>query len=208
MNKSNLNYTGQKFNRLTLIRFSHKVKNTIHWAVKCDCGEEFTTSIYRILDGACKSCGCYASEVKSKTHKVHGEGHKRTTEYTSWAQMKARCYNPKNTAFKDYGGRGILVCEKWKNSYVDFINDMGRSPSPLHSIERRDNSKGYYPENCYWATRSEQCNNRRSNRRITLNGVTKNLSQWCEQFGLHYKLTHKRIVYLGWSIERALTTQS
>lgn len=127
-----------------------------------------------------------------------------TPEYRSWMAMNSRCNNPKNHAYKDYGGRGIRIDERWKDFSV-FFSDMGERPSISHSLERRENDKGYSKENCYWATKKQQANNTRRCVLITFNNKTQTLKQWCEELGLKYKQTHKRIHTFGWSIEDAFT---
>lgn len=124
----------------------------------------------------------------------HGEsaGGKRSKELRCWIAMRNRCLCPTSTPYPNYGGRGIKVCERWF-WYENFLADMGRAPSPGHSLERIDNNKGYYPENCKWATRKEQLNNTRHNLVIKYKGVKKNLTQWCEELGLNYGTIYARI---------------
>jgi len=122
---------------------------------------------------------------------------------TCWEQMTARCYNPNNTAYKNYGGRGIKICERWRGYYNNFVKDMGIRPSKKFSIDRIDNDKGYSPENCRWATMKTQQNNRSNNRMITANGVTLNLMQWSERTKIDFKLIHARLSR-GYKPEEAL----
>ena len=129
----------------------------------------------------------------------------RTREYKAWQGMKCRCLNQKNKNYNDYGGRGIGVCNEWQNSYDQFVADMGRKPTPKHSLERRDNSGNYEPSNCRWATVKEQANNRRSNKIIEFEGRTMNMKQWAEEVGLPYG-TLKCRLGSGWTVQRALTT--
>lgn len=107
--------------------------------------------------------------------------------------MKERCHKLDHKNYNDYGARGITVCDEWRNSFATFIHDMGPRPSPTHTIDRKDNEKGYSKDNCYWATRIEQANNKRSNRLFTINGETKTLKQWCDLKGLKYKSVHARM---------------
>lgn len=123
---------------------------------------------------------------------VHGEARK-TKEYSIWSSMKGRCFNKNNKSFPDYGGRGIKVCDRWRGSYGNFLHDMGRSPSPKHSIERIKNNEGYSPENCRWATRTQQANNTRVNRFIEYKGQTKTLAEWCRELNLSYDLIERRL---------------
>jgi hypothetical protein len=116
--------------------------------------------------------------------------------------MRERCHIKPHPR---YGGRGIVVCERWRESFENFIADMGFRPSPKHSLERRDNDGPYSPENCKWATPIEQANNKTNTRRVTLNGVTKSLSEWCRALGINRHSAFSRIYSRGWAPERALT---
>lgn len=122
--------------------------------------------------------------------------------------MINRCRNARSPYYHLYGGRGIKVCERWKgkNGFLNFLQDMGRRPSPKHSIDRIDNNGNYEPGNCRWATRIEQNRNRRDNRLVTFNGQTKCIAEWCDETGLPEKSVRARLWLLGWSVEDALTT--
>jgi hypothetical protein len=120
--------------------------------------------------------------------------------------MRDRCTNPANACFERYGGRGITVCDRWRDSFDDFFADMGMFPSRDHSIERIDNLGAYEPSNCRWATRTEQGANKRNNVRLTLNGRTQLISEWARELGIQRLTIRRRINDLGWTPERALTT--
>lgn len=124
-------------------------------------------------------------------------------EYAVWKTMRARCHCRTNRQFADYGGRGIRVCRRWAK-FVNFLADMGRRPTARHTIERRDNDRGYSPENCYWATKVQQGRNKRTNRLVTHGGLTMCLSAWAERLGVRYKTLHNRL-WSGMSIDRAFT---
>jgi len=126
------------------------------------------------------------------------------TAYIAWAHMKARCLNSNDPRYADYGGRGITICDAWLNS-ANFISDMGLKPYGFQ-LERKDNNKGYYKENCIWATVKAQANNRRSNLNLTHNGITQTLQQWSEQLSINNRTLATRL-RRGWSIKRALTTR-
>jgi len=128
-----------------------------------------------------------------------------TTEYRAWQTMRLRCTNPKNSAYPNYGGRGITVCERWMNSVEAFVADMGPKPSPRHELDRINNDGPYSPENCRWVTRKKNSRNRRSNRLLTFRGETRTLAGWCELLGLPRDTVRKRLV-AGWSVDRALKT--
>lgn len=142
--------------------------------------------------------------VKSKDHGNTTHGMSKDITYSSWHSMKDRCNNSNHDAYYRYGGYGILICQLWNYSFEDFLKDMGRRPSKNHSIERIDNSIGYYPKNCRWATREEQENNKNSNRRIIFNGCDLTLSQWAKKIGLSKNCLFQRLKR-GWSEEDTLT---
>jgi hypothetical protein len=125
-------------------------------------------------------------------------------EYRAWYQMVYRCTNPKFDQWKDYGGRGIKVCDSWRYSFTTFLKDMGPRPSAKHSIDRIDNAKGYEPSNCRWATREEQNGNMRTSVRLTHDGRTQCVSAWAREMGLSATTLVARLRN-GWSVERALT---
>lgn len=128
-----------------------------------------------------------------------------TSEYNSWESMRQRCLNENHPAFKHYGGRGIIICQSWLESFINFYENMGDKPSRLHSIDRRENNGNYEPKNCYWATNKEQQNNKRNNRIIEFDGKKQNLIEWSELTGINHGTIYSRLK-LGWSVEKTLTT--
>lgn len=172
------------------------------WVVRCDCGDimEIDATAFRIGRATmCRKC-------RSATRAVHGcaatKGRRATNEYEIWSGLKSRCKNPNSESYADYGGRGIKVCERWEK-FENFLADMGPRPSRAHSVERVDNGKGYGPDNCIWATLDVQAVNRRDNRRITHDGVTKTLSAWARQIGISHYALSTRLEKL--SVSEALT---
>ena len=129
----------------------------------------------------------------------------RTPEYRCWQSIRDRCYNPNNRDYAMYGGRGIAVCKRWRESSAAFLADMGPKPSPEHSIDRIDNDGDYSPENCRWATPAEQARNRKSSRLLTHNGETMTVAEWAERLAIKPGTLSMRLSY-GWSVEKAVTT--
>ncbi len=125
----------------------------------------------------------------------------RTPTYKVYKAMKKRCRNVNTADYVNYGGRGIRVCDRWLNSFDNFLEDMGERPSPLHTINRIDNDGNYCPENCEWQTRKQQNNNTRKNHMLTYQGKTQSLAMWCDELHLRYHKIKKRL-YRGWSIEK------
>lgn len=137
--------------------------------------------------------------------KAGGHASAKTSEYNSWKMMKARCYNPNASGYHRYGGRQITVCQRWRESFLHFLADMGPKPSPAHSIERLDNDAGYSPNNCKWSTRKEQQRNTVNTRLLTYNGESMCLKDWAHKIGIHPRSLAHRLTS-GWSVERALST--
>jgi hypothetical protein len=136
----------------------------------------------------------------------HGHrGPKRTPEYRAWDAMKTRCYCPSTIRFERWGGRGITVCDRWKNSFENFLADMGPKPSSRHSLDRYPNKDGNYePGNCRWATNSQQIRNSSKFRALSLNGETLTMEEWSKRLGATHSVVATRI-FRGWTVEEALT---
>lgn len=194
--------TGRRFNRLIVVEFSHLNPNrNSYWRCRCDCGTERIVCGARLKNGTTRSCGCLQREVTGARVKTHGNS--AAPEYRVWNGLIDRCENPNNNSYHRYGGRGITVCPRWRESFEAFYADMGPRPSPRHQLDRKDNEKGYEPGNCRWATKAVQANNTRSNRRLTVRGETKTLAEWASVTGHPQRRVWARL-RLGWSPERAL----
>lgn len=197
-NKRRSRLIGHRFSKLVVVSFSHSSGGVLHWMCKCDCGGEKVVSGGSLSSGMTKSCGCLAVGGR------HTHGMSGSQMYKAWAAMKDRCQNKNNTHYSDYGGRGISVCERWSESFQAFADDMGQRPAGM-TIERIDNNAGYCKENCKWATRKEQQNNRRANRMVEINGETRTFAQWCEHYRIRRSTASKRIDN-GYSDVVAITT--
>jgi len=207
---------GNVFGRLTVISDRKTIKTikqdgTIGYnylvTVRCECGV-VKNVFYPTLNKNCGvlSCGCYRRDFMTEKHTTQ-YGLSRTKEYRAWHGMIKRCYNKKYNLYHRYGGRGIIVCDRWLNSFELFLNDMGKCPPNKKSIDRKENDGNYEPNNCRWATDKEQSNNRSTNNNFEINGVVKNMQQWCDVYGADYKRVWQRVFDLGWDIEKALTVQ-
>lgn len=153
------NLVGQAFGRLTVLRSTGERHNrSTIWECRCECGNVTKVVSWCLSNGNTRSCGCLARETTGKRRRTHGGS--RTRTYASWVCMLNRCYNPTDKSFARYGGRGISVCDRWKNSYPDFLSDMGERPIGK-TIDRFPNKNGNYElSNCRWANPIEQSNNR------------------------------------------------
>lgn len=181
-----------------------KKGHTSIWECKCDCGKLTLKNLSGLRRGSSNSCGCLQSELARQKLTTHGMTGSRP--WRIWSKILPRCYNPKATIYKHYGGRGITVCEKW-HSFEGFWEDMKVGYEDHLTVERIDNNGNYCKENCRWATRKEQARNRRSSRLIEFRGEILTLAEWCDRTGLHPSTILSRIRY-GWSVEDALTTKS
>jgi len=191
--------SGLRFGRLLVQRFDHNNKyGQSIWLCLCDCGKSKAISGNDLSTGNSKSCGCFALEIRTK----HGKSKTRT--YRVWEAMIGRCHNPLNPVFDYYGGRGIFVCDQWRESFEAFFSEMGDAPSRLHTIDRRDNSKGYVPGNCHWATKAQQSRNTRRNVWLTYKGQRLCQKDWCDRLGIKSQTMIRRR-RMGWSIEEMAT---
>lgn len=189
-----------------MARGENTAQGGTQWLCRCECGTEKTINGIVLRDGRSRSCGCLHRDSCIERSTKHGHtpmGVKPTPTYHSWCAMKARCTKPSNNRYADYGGRGITVCDRWLNSFAAFLTDMGEKPAGT-SIERKDNSKGYEPGNCEWADNQKQANNKRNNRRLSLNGRTQTMRQWSKEIGINYGTLQDRLLN-GWSDADALT---
>lgn len=198
--------TGKRFGRLLVLDQSDfhtkpSGQQVTMWECRCDCGNAKLASGCSLLDGKVKSCGCFRIEFSAAKQRTHGMS--KTRVYAIWAGIIDRCENPNAPIWGHYGGRGITVCERWRESFENFLADMGPRPSPKHSIERQNNDGNYEPGNCIWATKTIQMRNTRTNVFIECQGQRRCASEWAEIVGMKSATLLYRISQ-GWSPETAI----
>lgn len=181
---------GQKFGRWTVERLGEKRGRVNHWWCVCECGVRREVNGCSLREGASTSCGCYASEWSVKKHTSHGM-HKHPA-YLTWRAMRRRCQLPTDPGYKDYGGRGITVCDTWQ-SFEGFWADMGATWAEGLTIDRKNTNGNYLPDNCRWATPKQQGNNRRNNVMIQTPLGPMNVTQASETFGVNRNTITRRM---------------
>jgi len=197
-----IDITGQKFGRLTVLFLCKERKNGHRvWCCQCECGKITFPKGIQLYSGRTQSCGCYGREQVSKRNRTHGGS--RTRLYDVWIHMIQRCHNPDNKQYKDYGGRGIYVCERWRMSFAAFWEDVGDPPEGMQ-LDRTDNDGGYTPTNWRWATRRTNTNNTRRNRRMEWRGETHTMSEWSRITGIVLQTLYKRM-NAGWTKDEMFT---
>ena len=203
-----IDLTGQQFGRLMVIERAkssdYENASYANWVCKCDCGNMSVHASRHLRSGRVRSCGCLAKELTAKRSQTHGGRHTRL--YEIWTGMKKRCYNSGNQAYSKYGGRGIMMCDAWKNDFESFQDwALSSGYSDELSIDRIDNDGNYEPSNCRWATRKIQSVNRSNVKQYELGGELKTLGDWAAEYGLTRKTLNSRL-QKGWALEKALTT--
>lgn len=198
--------TGRRFGRLIVIERTPDKGGRTAWKCLCDCGTSKVVNGASVLRGSTRSCGCLRRESARRnaaanlTHGMHG-----TRTYKSYRCMLDRCNNPKAKTYPRYGGRGIIVCDRWSgpDGFANFHADLGDCPDGL-CLDRIDNTGGgYRPDNCRWVTPKQQANNRTSNVRITYKGRTQSRQQWADEIGLNASTLDGRLKR-GWAVGVAL----
>jgi hypothetical protein len=195
--------TGRRFGRLIVIGLGPARSGSRTWLCRCECGNTKAALSGNLRSGKTKSCGCIRVQANQERNTTHGLA--LTPEYRVWLHIKGRCHTPTDANYQNYGGRGISVCQRWRDSFESFYSDMGPRPSARHSIDRVDNNGNYEPGNCRWATKKVQCRNQRTSRLLTFGGKTMTAAEWGESGPIPTGTILMRI-YRGWSVEAAIVT--
>lgn len=190
---SAIDLTNQRFGRLLVLGRGAGLYGRPSWVCRCDCGHEVEVGRGNLRSGSITSCGCYRNECLSAKKRTHGLSH--TSAYSSWAKMMQRCYDSRHPYFTAYGGAGVEVCQEW-HRFEQFYEDMGERPEGT-TLDRKEGSKGYYKDNCRWATRKEQANNTKGNHLIRYRGKEYTLSALAERFGLQSATLRKRLARMS-----------
>jgi hypothetical protein len=198
---------GQRFGRWLVVGDSVSVRSQTHYPCRCDCGIERNVRGTYLIRGNSQSCGCLALDRMLEASTTHGES-KRTRLYVTWQGMIGRCHNPRSKPYQRYGGRGIVVCQEWRDSYVAFRDwALAHRYNDALSIDRIDNDGSYTPDNCQWANDITQANNKSNNRMVTAFGETKTIHEWARdpRCNVVYSALVTRLDR-GWDAERSITT--
>lgn len=207
--KKLIDLTSKKFGRLLVIKRAGVVNRKTMWECRCDCGNIKVIDGYNLRNGITQSCGCFANDMKALRATMHGLSNTRL--HGVWTNIINRCTNPKSNEYRYYGGRGITVCDEWRNSFqafYDWAYANGYDENAPHgkcTIDRIDNDKGYSPDNCRWVTIKQNSRNTRKNRILEFNGEKHTLSEWTEIIHIPSNTLTERLKR-GWSIEKTLTT--
>ena len=182
MTRFQVDHSGKRFGLwVVLTKAPNRTGRRTAWLCRCECGTEKSVASCHLVSGASTNCGCIRPE-RARTNKTK-PGMSGTNEYEIWRRMKARCSNKNLDDFRLYGGKGIIVCEAWKNSFDAFIRDMGKRPSIGHSIDRINSGGNYEPKNCRWATPKEQARNTSRNRFHIVKGERMTITEAIERYG-------------------------
>lgn len=205
-----MDLTDRKFNMLTVKeRMSNSKQGRARWKCLCDCGNYCIVESSKLLNETTKSCGCYRKLRIGNESRKHGRA--RTKIYETWCHIKQRCFDKNDPRYDDWGGRGITICNEWKEnfqSFYDYVSELPHFGEKGYSIDRIDNDGNYEPENVRWVTRIVQNNNTRRNHYLTYNGKTQTIAQWARELGVSPYMIYSRINRCHWSLEDALTLPS
>lgn len=195
--------SGDRYGRLVVVGLAGTFGRVRKYRFLCDCGGEAFATSTQVRKGYQRSCGCLKNELTISRQTTHGQS--GSQEYSIWHGMIQRCESPRNASYKHYGAKGVTVCGRWK-LFENFWQDMGPRPSSSHTLDRKDNSIGYEPGNCRWATRKEQDRNKSSNVRLVFGGRVQTATDWANELGIHPSTILARINRYGWTVRAALAT--
>jgi hypothetical protein len=188
--------------RLTVVAFHDRHNQRRRWRCRCECGAETVVASNLLVAGHTRSCGCLQRDTIGAQRRTHGQSGSR--EHRIWKGMLQRCRDTNATNYRNYGAKGITVCDRWAGSFESFLADVGPQPSPAHSLDRIDRARGYEPDNVRWATKTQQSRNQSNNHVIEHGGVSCTIAEWGERTGIAPKLIKNRLKR-GWTIADALT---
>ncbi len=200
MNKF-IDLTNKKFGKLKALEYKGRNKSGGVWRCLCDCGKEVFILGGNLRKGKTQSCGCYRFGLRQTHGKVN------TRIYRIWKGIKQRCINVKHNFYKDYGGRGITICDEWRNDFQAFYDwAITHGYSDDLTIDRINNDGNYEPSNCRWTTNKTQQRNKRTNHLVMYKGEIHTIAEWSEIFDIPYNALYLRLVVRNWSVEKAFTT--
>lgn len=197
---------GSKVGNWTLIRRGSTPSGHTAYYCECECGTRRWVQKHHLEDGTSKSCGCLFREAVKNRNKTHGMSGTRI--YRIWRSMLTRCESPRHPTYAQHGARGISICKEWHEfpAFYKWAIETGYVDGAKLSLDRIDNNGNYCPENCRWANAVTQGNNRRTNKRIEINGRVKTLTQWAEEYGININTVNSRINQMKWDVVKAITT--
>lgn len=200
-----INIIGKKFGRLTVLKEVKTKYKDRYFLCKCECGNEKIIRGSHLTTNATISCGCYRDEKITKLNTTHHLSKSRI--YSIYKDIIKRCTNQSHSTYKNYGGRGIIICEEWKNDFLCFYNwAINNGYKEDLTIDRINVNGNYEPDNCRWITKKQQSNNKRNSHYLTFKGQTSTIAEWGEKLNIRASKIRKRINQYHWTVERALTT--
>lgn len=200
-----IDLTGHVFGLLRVLERVRNIGSSAAWTCLCECGVTVVRHGGTLRSGGTLSCGCLRRKKLIDRNRAGMKVNSKGADYQQWRTMVRRCHDEGHISYKDYGAKGIKVCERWRFSYENFVHDMGPRPKRM-TIDRKDNLQGYTPENCRWATYKQQGGNKCNVPLIEVNGIQMTYPDACKHYGIAYETFKNRTNTLGWSVDAALKT--